>query len=311
MPDTYDKLGILGERSVMRVLLQHSFRNLRAAGIKEYTIYSTRGTALQKKEVDIIEKWIDASGKMHTKGHEVKCEKTTLDYDTSNKSKAERMELEAAFVTGAPDVSKEHWTCKPTGNYFIELVQSVTKEQAESHIKEYNKTHSALDVTRDNGWYPAFEEAAAVIEDSFTEGRDIWFVSYTPKPKRKKIKDEQTGEVYYVKPTEPARGFIVMQLPDDGGHDQLYKYVYGETLKASKAENTHTGLWSMGLLLPIKKLYPCFPIGENERIVSGCAHRKSGAVLYNDLAVWANEKGLWEKWTKEDTIIEPFAWKNI
>lgn len=319
--DTYDKLGILGERSVMRVLILHSFRNLRAAGIKEYAIYSTRGTSLQGKEIDLIEEWTDGRGEKHKKAHEVKCEKSTLDFHNKVVSK----KYDAAFTTGAVDVSKVKWTCKPTGKYFIELVQNVSSAEAYKYRDEYNLEHSPLDVSNVNGWYPAFAAAAGIVEEQFTDGRDIWFVSYTPKPKVRKttvtdhtklyydldtgiITEKRGSEGDYVLAAEPPRGFIVMQLPDNGEHDQLFEYVYGGSLEAKPSKNNYTGKWSMGLLLPIKTLYPNFPMGENGRIVSGEADTKSGAVLYNDLAVWANEKDITEPWSADDGVIEPFRW---
>ena len=334
MADQYDKLGILGERSVMRVLLQHSYRNLHAQGIMWYKLYSTRGTALQGKEIDLIEKWKDASGRIHMKGHEVKCENTTLNFDKTWLNDQSKAALAAAYSTGVEDPSRVKWACTPTGNYFIELVQSVDKKTAYACKAEYDENKSVFDVSLQSGWYWAFGEGIKTVKeyqdsdgDRFTDGRDIWFVSYTPKPDVQKTTvtkhttlycDPDTGEIgekqnnaeNYVLTAEPARGFMVMQLPDNGTHDQLDRYVFGGALYCSTTENKNTGKYSVGLLLPIAKLYPVFPTSDTGRIVSGYADKNSGAVLYNDLEVWANEKDVGEVWNAQDATIGTFEWRK-
>ena len=289
--DYWDKVSILGERSVQRVLYENHFKELYAQGVRMYEVLSTRGMGkkYQEREIDLIEEWKDANGKKHKKAHEVKCEPATLDYNEYGNSKiaAEMGVLYASVMTnqpitieddeGAVKACLDGWEPKPTGNYIIE---------------DYK-----------GGWlYKVRTSRAFMNDDEFTDGRDIWFVSYVPKPQKKEIRveDTQTGEVWWVDPAdgrEPDRGFPMLSIPD-------VKLI--EFIDAHKAELKTIFTNTKKYKVPMVKLYPDIYVDEETKhVVFGVECPQTGATLYLDKGAWQKEKNLSEDWTNDDLTIKP------
>lgn len=299
--DWWDKIGILGERSVQNVLYENHFKELYAQGVRLYVVYSTRGMGkeYQDREIDLIEEWKDAKGKRHKKAHEVKCEPTTLDYSSYGKEELvpEMGVLYASVMTNQPITIEDEgdaeeaipgeWKPKPTGNYIVE---------------DYR-----------NGWLYKVRTSKAFMHDKgFTDGRDIWFVSYVPKPQKEEIRieDTQTGKAWFVEPAngrEPERGFPMLSIPDEKliGFIDTHKREL-ETTFANKGKYK----------VPMAKLYPDIYMDEGtRRVIFGKECEQTGAKLYLDMGAWLREKSPCEEWTDDDLKIKPlrfheFKWER-
>ena len=344
--DYTGQLGALGERSVIRVLSERRFSTAfslrkedkgKAAALKSYKIYGT-DEDLQQKEVDLIEEWMGADGVKHVKAHEVKCENDTLNFYKNGRLDKKSVDtLEAICKAGVRYT--DGWKPMPTGNFFIELVQGCAikdKDTYKARLRGKGYFDAKKIVPRDLwGWaLVALDEednvkARLSKDGAIYEGRDIWFVSYTPKPEPDKItmEDPQTGErIYVIDPEDPERkrktdkidlnrgrqperGFMLTQLP----LDRLYEYLTLEfDNKLPLMDSKKSNKASIGLLFPFGKIYPEVPIDEDGTILTGYTDAKSGATLYNDLGVWATEKkDTGDNWTRADFEIKPFVWPSI
>ena len=297
--DWYDKIGILGERSVQHILYQtHFMLELHPQGVELYAVYSTREEKYadyQTQEIDLIEEWKDAAGKKHKKAHEVKCEPSTLEHESGSEKLADDMRVWFASVMKNKPITiednkeqeeqkeqkkqeepEEDWTPKPTGNYIVE--------------------------DNLNGWLYKVRNSKKFMEDKgFTDGRDIWFVSYVPKPKQRteSIKDPETGDEYCVDPTigrQPERGFPMLSIPDE----KLIRFIDANK-KQLKSMFTQKGKYK----LPMWKLYPdIFMDEKTQQVVFGVECKETGAKLFLDWDVWKREKSPDETWTEEDLKIE-------
>ena len=299
--DEDDKKSILGERSVQHVLYEtHYMLELKPQGVEKYVVYSTREKKgnYNENEIDLIEEWKDANGVKHKKAHEVKCEPATFESERGSDKRASELDvLFRAVMTNKPiNLSDGHggeffedWEPMPTGNYIIE---------------DYKR-----------GWLGKVRNSTEFMaEKHFTDGRDIWFVSYVPKPDIQKTIIENHTRLYYDSNTkatteisedgndyilerEPSRGFLMACISDK-------KFI--QWFDAHKAELETTAANKNKYKLPLEKLYPDIPRdNKTGLVVFGIESRNTGAKWYLDKKVWEREaKDYKEEWTDDDLKIE-------
>lgn len=303
MADCCEKLGILGERSVQRLLCRtHYWGKLMAEGCPAYKVYSTRANKeMQKNEVDLIEEWIDANGEVHQKGHEVKCERIPYDWNNVNKSLDEKIgwlvyrEKLEQTITEDGDIKlkkKADFRIRGTGNVFVEMEQDVPEGQKPT---EKNK-----------GWAVILMETEAAMKKCFSDGRDIWFVQYTPRDvPRIDFQDPDTGVWYRGEDKfgEPYNYFTALQMPDStitGILRQIENGGRSYTLRAVPRKRGGKKYVSRGYTIPITDLYNINLLSD-KRI--GKEDKRTHAIFHRDREVWAWEKNIDEEWSDEDYII--------
>ena len=305
MADFNDKLGTLGERSVQRILCRTHYCKLNAEGCSAYKVYSTRANKeMQKNEVDLIEEWIDASGNIHQKGHEVKCEKPPYNGIRDNQKLnheigwvVRREKLEQT-ITEDGDIKlnkKEGFKITGTGNIFVEVEQDVPEGQ---------------EATKKNkGWAVVLMETEAAMKKCFSDGRDIWFVQYTPRDvPRNDFQDIDTGVWYRGEDKfgEPYNYFTALQMPDSTITGILRQIENGErsyTLRAVQRKRWGKKYTSRGYTIPITDLYNMNLLSDKK---FGREDERTHAVFHQDQESWAAEKkDIGEKWSDKDYIIEP------
>lgn len=124
-------------------------------------------------EIDIIEEWKDAGGKLHRRAHEVKCETPT--FDVFGKGKY-----------GKRDVKKtwERYTTvgeHPTGNICLELLQDIPQKinsEMEREIEniKYGVWELPEKLKNYEGWMLKVINTQEYIADQYNEGRELWYV---------------------------------------------------------------------------------------------------------------------------------------
>lgn len=310
MADNYDKLGVLGERCVQRILCRTHYEfQLRPEGCRSYKVYSTRqDKETQQGEVDLIEEWISADGEKHTKAHEVKCERITFVGDgygvKRNLEEAigwalcrEKVEG-TATANGIKMEKKPGFRIRGTGNAFIEMQQDVPEGQ---EVQAKNK-----------GWAVVLAETEDAVMEKYTDGRDLWLVQYTPRDVPEfDFQVPETGIRYQgeYEWAEPYNYFTALQMPSSVianmiRFDKLDKYCVRTARKTRmdwKTGKEYTVV-SQGHTIPIVDLYN-MDLLEDERF--GRKDERTQTVFHQAKEVWACEpKDINEDWTAEDYVID-------
>lgn len=291
MKDRNNKLAILGERSVQRILYRtHYELDLRLQGCKYYEVYSTHGDVeTQLSEVDLIEKWITADGVEHTKAHEVKCEEMTVTGDGGYFVK-EKLEKGIGWALHR-EKTQGGFKIRGTGNVFIETEQDVPKGYPAT---ENNK-----------GWAIVLKETEAEANKKYTDGRDVWFVQYTPKDVPvDTFTDPDTGEQYIHTRAdlEPYNYFTALQMPDTY-ITMLFAFDIFKEMKLDLKESykkDRPNVVSRGYAVPIMELYNMDQL--KDRILR---KEDNGVTFHQDKDVWTLEKDISDDWTEDDYKIEP------
>lgn len=170
--DERDKDGKLGVKWVKAILENNSsLKDERdRTGCSEHTLIDTEGTEENRKEIDVIEEWKDAAGKLHRKAHEVKLDNMTLDaMKKSNYQTMRQRYLWQPYTTIGT---------RPTGNIPVEFVQKMPKEKSDK-LSDKLSAFSFNDIPRVKkykGWYQTIIETDQYIRDNYSDGRDLWYV---------------------------------------------------------------------------------------------------------------------------------------
>lgn len=277
--DTKSKrMGALGARSVFYTLCFWHGRKLIDGGCTWYHIYEVTDVGEQKRGVDIVEEWVDAQQRKHRKAHEVKTESPiiSLDWRTFQPEMSKYM-----------DDGKDH---TGSGNTFVEMVQNTNTEDA--------------------GWYPKMKKSQPDIEKRYSDGRDIWIVTYQPKPKPKEngwicdlytyYEIDDDGSIKELRTEDGAplgfpryeNGFLLWSIPFN-----VYVAKVDEYLPSAKKITKGK---TEGIVIPMNRLFSDYEYTEEQRPIYGRPN-KDGSCVYLDDDVWGREqKDINEQWTEAD-----------
>lgn len=321
-PKTFQSaMGMIGERSVMRTLiLNHFYMELQPAGCTDYFIQREEKAETQGEEIDIVEEWVDADGKMWRRVHEVKCETLTLHGEYGNPGK-EYERLAGREVMGS-------------GNVFIETIQRIGKGEYYRILNRRKNVDIVPELNTQKqgrkgflGWYYVMEKTQADIEKVYNAGRWVWFVAYVPKGDKFELYNAQImGEDKRHGLIKTANGVRWKTFDYD---DQLSNFVRGNQglvlhsmtyenfvhmmaevkqkpqivfHEAESDDGKGLGYGSVGYLVKLKKyVFDKFTYKDGCTI-EGIEDTKRGGKIYGDLLTWVREKppGNYTTWTDDD-----------
>lgn len=219
------KTGKYGVECVKAILRTRHFEKLKREGCTGYRIIDTdekntvvpdewqeRIRAAIKREgiikenqceIDIIEEWKDADGKLHRRAHEVKCETPTLDAlgKIWKRRQAEKVKKLWEKYTSVGD--------HPTGNICLELLQDMPSSESntrKSEIENIKYGTGSIELPEGlkkyEGWILRIINTQEYIAEQYNEGRELWYVLVA-----KSVDDEIRDEPVVIE-IDDAEGFI-------------------------------------------------------------------------------------------------------